>query len=132
MRTSDWSSDVCSSDLPRILRQYLVQRPYSIVKSSISLGRLVLRGTVGTLAVKILSAAASLGMNVVLARALSTADYGVVAVGFSWVTVIAVIACFGSETASVRFVAQARAAMDSARSEEHTSELQSLMRISYA
>src|SRR3546814_20419990 len=53
-------------------------------------------------------------MNVVLARALSTADYGVVAVGFSWVTVIAVIACFGSETASVRFVAQARAAMDSA------------------
>src|SRR3546814_14673306 len=73
-------------------------------KASMSVVRLVLRGTVGTLAVKILSAAASLGMNVVLARALSTADYGVVAVGFSWVTVIAVIACFGSETASVRFV----------------------------
>src|SRR3546814_3602794 len=40
---------------PRILRQYLVQRQYSIVKSSISLGRLVLRGTVMPL--KLLAAA---------------------------------------------------------------------------
>lgn len=74
--------------------------------------RLVLHGTAGAFAVRALAAVAGLSMNVLLARVLSVADYGVIALGLSWLTIIATAACFGTDTVSMRYVAQANAAAD--------------------
>lgn len=82
--------------------------------TSLNLNRLVLQGTAGAFAVRAIAAAAGLGMNVLLARVLPVADYGVVALGLSWLTIVATLACFGTDTVSVRYVAQANARADGA------------------
>src|SRR3546814_9285007 len=91
MRISDWSSDVCSSDLPALDRLWRRTRTYAspdTIPSSGSLRR--------------------------MAR-------GPVAVGIpGWTTALA-----GTEGTRVQGESEYR------RSEEHTSEHQSLMRISY-
>lgn len=80
----------------------------------VSLNRLVLQGTAGAFAVRAVAAVAGLGMNVLLARVLPVADYGVVALGLSWLAIAATLACFGTDTVSVRYVAQANARADGA------------------
>src|SRR3546814_10827021 len=107
MRISDWSSDVCSSDLPGALRGY---------RSDDELRYLVGPGV---------SAAAVWRMRECLDRE-----------GFHKVKIV-VSSGFGP--AKCRLMAEAKAPIDVVgtgsylpRSEEHTSELQSLMRISYA
>src|SRR3546814_1432672 len=99
MRISDWSSDVCSSDLHR-LRE----------------GGKVL---------------AFVGDGINDAPALAEADIGI-AIGTGTDVAIEsadVVLVGGDLLGAVNAIALSRATM---RSEEHTSELQSLMRISYA
>src|SRR3546814_8792939 len=102
MRISDWSSDVCSSDL-LVVADALGAIPNPLVNEAITVT--VLAGITGS---------ASDGMSIALA-AMSE-------------TFIANAAAAGIPLEVFHRVA----AMASGRSEEHTSELQSLMRISYA
>src|SRR3546814_3192597 len=97
MRISDWSSDVCSSDLATIGGGAVAGAlALPAIRKRIDADRLVAAGTLITAA-----AMALLGLATGPAMALPAAVLG----GLGWITV---------------------------RSEEHTSELQSLMRISYA
>ncbi|MBU1139079.1 MAG: oligosaccharide flippase family protein [Proteobacteria bacterium] len=74
--------------------------------------RQILQGTAGAFAVRALAAAASLLMNVLLARVLSVSDYGVIALGLSWLNIVATLACFGTDTVSVRYIAEAKSRGD--------------------
>lgn len=56
-----------------------------------------------------MSAALGLLMNILLARILSVSNYGLIALGFAWLQILATFACFGSDTVSVRFIAEANA-----------------------
>src|SRR3546814_7057379 len=97
MRISDWSSDVCSSDLRVVLPGCRTQ---SFAASS---------------AAALASLAAS--------RTASLADCVASVTACPAVSAASLVAAAASVTA---------ASVAAARSEEHTSELQSLMRISYA
>src|SRR3546814_1797489 len=92
MRISDWSSDVCSSDL--VSESLRVVRWMSVVRIRVSRRVMVLE-------------------TVAFARPNSSA------------------AC-RKDPFSATFAKTAQASKSGRRSEEHTSELQSLMRISYA
>src|SRR3546814_10510704 len=114
MRISDWSSDVCSSDLPQ-------------VDSLPSRASLLLR----------LGRSASFGAadGPHRSAAAAAAEVGVAAIGLEprytharrHVDFLQDLSRLGVDPPQVALVAFPRA-----RSEEHTSELQSLMRISYA
>src|SRR3546814_8879241 len=99
MRISDWSSDVCSSDLARSnlqdadARDLWVYGTRSIAAQAATLANL----EAGTLRMRTLEGPVAASLD-------------------------------GADTRLLNTVAKAR----KARSEEHTSELQSLMRISYA
>src|SRR3546814_6443092 len=96
MRISDWSSDVCSSDLE--------------IASGSAVHNLSARGLVGFARKQV----ADLALHEIRILPLRAARE------VAWVEVVVVPrACHGNEVGG-------------ARSEEHTSELQSLMRISYA
>src|SRR3546814_5571542 len=103
MRISDWSSDVCSSDLLRI-------RPLTCGRTSEASKALVLPGS-------------SLLSVTVCSRTVTTPTSGGPAPPCCPPPPHAVIS---SAMNGVHFF------IELARSEEHTSELQSLMRISYA
>src|SRR3546814_10672575 len=114
MRISDWSSDVCSSDLGEIaivadrraaalIEQSSLQR---IEYGGMGLGRSAIMMPLVRLA------------GPLLVRSPATARYLPYVTALSWV-IVALLAASGLAAAG-------------ARSEEHTSELQSLMRISYA
>src|SRR3546814_7351621 len=111
MRISDWSSDVCSSDLLAIL-------------DTSRLDDAVIRARAG------LSAAQA---QVVQARA-SRAESQAALSRLREVSRLSggKVPAKTEMEAAVAAEARARAKVDSARSEEHTSELQSLMRNSYA
>src|SRR3546814_3882438 len=102
MRISDWSSDVCSSDLPRILG------------SSAGAPRLVRRCLPFCLAPTICSPKTSERHNSLHAKG----SHG--------------LFCHCDIEKFVKIVNILDPSRSLARSEEHTSELQSLMRISYA
>src|SRR3546814_1628713 len=104
MRISDWSSDVCSSDLGAL--RDVVTRRMGIAGES-------------TLAMMLVSTI------VVALSGLLTLPFGWVALGWAELGLF-------SLTALLVFVAQSLMIESLRRSEEHTSELQSLMRISYA
>src|SRR3546814_8464175 len=108
MRISDWSSDVCSSDLH--VDEVLDDREHRLGRIGEHAALDPLQQPVGLIAGKIRleAQAARAGL---LAQRLGLVALGIV-VGESRVLVLVHIAPF--------------------RSEEHTSELQSLMRISYA
>src|SRR3546814_3431678 len=97
MRISDWSSDVCSSDLRDAIRD-LAASELGLATSTFEYAetREALR-----------AAATRIGFPLVVKPVMSSSGKG---------------------QSTVRNAA----AIDAARSEEHTSELQSLMRISYA
>src|SRR3546814_10372418 len=104
MRISDWSSDVCSSDL------------FAARKFGIGLGELEPEGH--GFGVDAMAAADRRGQLVLMGAALDRIEQRV-EVGEQYVGGLAEL----DREAGVEHVA---------RSEEHTSELQSLMRISYA
>lgn len=66
----------------------------------------VIHGTAGAFAVRGLAAIAVLAMNILLARLLSVQEYGVIALGMSWLMIAGTIACFGTDTVTLRFVAE--------------------------
>src|SRR3546814_5209920 len=108
MRISDWSSDVCSSDLPATSGGAVAQDPAAKAPPSMS---------------------RPLPPNRV--REAPTIEYGCKA--DSDCAVKNVGNCCGAMPACVHKDSPVDpAAVQSQRSEEHTSELQSLMRISYA
>src|SRR3546814_9474189 len=141
MRISDWSSDVCSSDLAHRVEQLArarfvdaghafrrVANPF-ILKQRAECGgwfpQQLGAGVPDVLAADVLAVAAAL-----YARELggSEGDHRAVA---SAILVIAV-AIFIAHHAPEGELARNDRDVGRARSEEHTSELQSLMRISYA
>jgi O-antigen/teichoic acid export membrane protein len=73
---------------------------------------LVLRGTAGAFLIRGLAAIAGLSMNVLLARVLPVSEYGVISLGMSWLSIVATLACFGTDTVSVRYIAEANARGD--------------------
>src|SRR3546814_5354277 len=114
MRISDWSSDVCSSDLPALVHN--VQRPVSAVEivrpALIALAALEIRQHIGIAP----AVRAECRPLVVIKGMPADIDHRI-------------------DRARSAQSAPARLISDTAvqsRSEEHTSELQSLMRISYA
>src|SRR3546814_9435499 len=112
MRISDWSSDVCSSDLfggqSTITRSYSSMRDFTArLRSSIGLAEKNLpAGADASLSCTSMRSRLEGSRSIVVAERTSETPFWSVAVisNFRW----------------------------SGRSEEHTSELQSLMRISYA
>src|SRR3546814_4061695 len=98
MRISDWSSDVCSSDLPES------ERLPAVLDDDADAVFTFCRAIVDT-----------------------TAPYVC-----AFKPQIAHFAALGAEDALQRLIAHIHHAHPGIRSEEHTSELQSLMRISYA
>src|SRR3546814_8328048 len=104
MRISDWSSDVCSSDLVAVEN--------------------VVAGVVGAAEREGGAQVAALG-RVVVDDVEDDLDAGLVEAAHHQLELVQV--AFGRDVARRR-----RKGADGVRSEEHTSELQSLMRISYA
>src|SRR3546814_1041645 len=117
MRISDWSSDVCSSDLPVLRRPqpgrlvgggdqpFAVRRDIAAVGLDAGFARLV----------RVLFAVPELdGPHIDLAQSGRDRSHG------------------GDRAFGQAFLRDAQSFRDLLRSEEHTSELQSLMRISYA
>src|SRR3546814_9221031 len=113
MRISDWSSDVCSSDLPG---------PLQALSATVGAFAPLLQGVVGIFA---LVTAAQWAWNAAqLASPMTWVVAGIVAL-------IAVIVLIATKTDWFQKAWSAAWGWIK-RSEEHTSELQSLMRISYA
>src|SRR3546814_1619831 len=107
MRISDWSSDVCSSDLPTAsLAGHERERVYETIRRLAAEGKAVLF--------------VSHFIDEIMAL---TDDVTVLRDGRT---------VLHAETAGLEPQAIAAAIAGRSRSEEHTSELQSLMRISYA
>src|SRR3546814_1637414 len=120
MRISDWSSDVCSSDLPHDVRDVVLGADG--VLDSADAGTVLIDMTTSdpTLAEEIASAATGKGVSS-LDAPVSGGDLGA--------RNAALTIMVGGDAAAFE---SARPLFDLMRSEEHTSELQSLMRISYA
>src|SRR3546814_3684911 len=115
MRISDWSSDVCSSDLP------VASGRVSVKKAWAWLITLCLVGLVVLLQLPLLAQAIALGSLALVAaypfmKRITWWPQAWLGLVFTWGALV------GWPAATGRFD----------RSEEHTSELQSLMRISYA
>jgi O-antigen/teichoic acid export membrane protein len=72
--------------------------------SALSTRGLVARGALGAFAVKVAAAGIGLGIEVLLARALGVNQFGIFAYVWAWLTVLALVAKFGWDTALVRFV----------------------------
>src|SRR3546814_10120096 len=123
MRISDWSSDVCSSDLISIapgVRQNLGIRTVEVERGRLP-GAISVPGTISwdLRLEKVVSAR----VDAIVERVFVKAPYERVQAGESLASILA--------PAWSPALAEAQALRD-ARSEEHTSELQALMRISYA
>src|SRR3546814_9252230 len=131
MRISDWSSDVCSSDLVLVALVLLLRRDWTAIGWAAA--------TTGALA---LVSGSLFGFELwpvyVLKTLLFQADLFTEEVTRSFhhmmPTTSAAILLLGYSETAAKFwqAASALIAVAVVRSEEHTSELQSLMRISYA
>src|SRR3546814_2196869 len=121
MRISDWSSDVCSSDLHRVVE---------IVGGHRGIGRIIIAGQHEAAIVEVLFAIRIIGADpnaaehaVQFLRRLQAQRFELV---LDLRRVDEAVLAIGNRAAA------AVPALRVGRSEEHTSELQSLMRISYA
>src|SRR3546814_6526212 len=137
MRISDWSSDVCSSDLAHFFSHfYILLLPplFPVLKdafgvSYVELGMLVMAFSAATRVSQI-----GFGYLVDKVGAKGILIAGLALEGLAFL----LIGLWGSYWAVMAMMVVAGIAngvyhpADYARSEEHTSELQSLMRISYA
>jgi O-antigen/teichoic acid export membrane protein len=72
--------------------------------SSGDLARLIVRGGAWSLLISATGAGLSLGVHLVLARALGSEEYGRYVFALAWMNVLALVAKFELDTASVRFV----------------------------
>src|SRR3546814_6034040 len=130
MRISDWSSDVCSSDLPpstdqrkaRVV-QRLIRRHAGAVEG---FRRRAVPADITRLHEHDVSPARSVGVVGAAAVHGQMRMHGDVARGIGHLLGQAELAALG------KHVERITATVGAVRSEEHTSELQSLMRISYA
>src|SRR3546814_6642042 len=125
MRISDWSSDVCSSDLPREFRHPSVGG----VAPTYSLRRRAITNpstTTAATATKSSHVGQRRGCGCTGCASDSTA------VGVAVVSRSVHLPSRSSSRSASGGSLKARQVMRRSRSEEHTSELQSLMRISYA
>src|SRR3546814_2445003 len=129
MRISDWSSDVCSSDRPAL----------------IDLLDLVALGTVADVArltgfnralvtqgLKVMARRGNIGLAALMDAARLTKPPGASDMGFALGPRINAGGRVGKSDLGVRLLTTSDPQEAAERSEEHTSELQSLMRISYA
>src|SRR3546814_6504421 len=111
MRSSDWSSDVCSSDLHLLGRWWRSDWPRFVQMTRI-------------------------GTPIAISHAFEAGVFSAAVMLMGWISTAAVAAhAVALQLASLTFMVPmglAQAATVRVRSEEHTSELQSLMRISYA
>src|SRR3546814_2943417 len=107
MRMSDWSSDVCASDLPLVGGGFIAQSFRRAYEFEVS---------------------APWGLHVHPGIALGRMPLDVVRLDFAEDPYVPALQVFDGS----RKVVDIQREMRGARSEEHTSELQSLMRISYA
>jgi O-antigen/teichoic acid export membrane protein len=67
------------------------------------------RAAVGSLLVKVLGAGLEFLLHVLLARALGVTGYGIYVYVFTWISVLAMMAAFGLDTAAIRVVASYKA-----------------------
>src|SRR3546814_10114559 len=93
-----------------------------------SLNRRIARGAAWMVGLHFVDRCIGFVSTIILARLLVPADFGLVAIAMALVAAVSVFGEFGLELALI----QNQKAQRSHRSEEHTSELQSIMRISYA
>src|SRR3546814_7332258 len=121
MRISDWSSDVCSSDLPELL---VLAEGQALVAVGIELAQALAAGLVDLLLAQL-----AVLVGVVGIEHAEHVPAVVSAFAMAHAVVVAVVHAVGL----LRLARAGRAAALGlgGRSEAHTSELQSLMRISY-
>src|SRR3546814_4423768 len=136
MRISDWSSDVCSSDLIGIMNIMLV----SVTERTREIG---IRLAIGAVAREVLMQflveavvlaclGGVLGILIALIASLVLAPVIQVPFTFDWQSNLLAFVFSAAIGVVFGYFPAKRAAALNPRSEEHTSELQSLMRISYA
>src|SRR3546814_5451984 len=125
MRSSDWSSDVCSSDLEDGTYNKISQIGNVVIEDDVEIGAnsVIDRATMGS---AIIRQGVKLDNLIQIAHNVEIGQHTVIAAqsGISGSTKIGKNAVIGGQVGVVGHI--------SIRSEEHTSELQSLMRISYA
>src|SRR3546814_3118243 len=121
MRISDWSSDVCSSDL--IMNTETSNSPETRRNDLLALGARVLIAPIFVIsgAAKLADPAGTIGYIGSVGLPFAEAGYAAT-VAVELIGGLALLVGFKTRIAALAL----------ARSEEHTSELQSLMRISYA
>src|SRR3546814_3069996 len=120
MRISDWSSDVCSSDLILLTGRLMQGVTGAILPLCIGLVHENLGQERAPMGIGLMISGASIG------TAAGLVVGGMIVDSFNWHGIF-----FTSAGLCLCAVAATRAFVP-ARSEEHTSELQSLMRLSYA
>src|SRR3546814_3674886 len=131
MRISDWSSDVCSSDLSRVPALVTVTKsaPRNTPSTPGTVNRRLASGEASASAAAMKLTLAS-GSTSRPGRNFRVAGFGVVSV---WINMIgSVQGHWKLVTGSTNIKDEDCGESWARRSEEHTSELQSLMRISYA
>src|SRR3546814_8538568 len=119
MRISDWSSDVCSSDLAVAFAVFVPERPFSLITifEAEACSAAIFRGGISTLGLAGLATAALAAAAPFAAGAFFRT--GLTAAGLGAATIFEAAIISGAVGAASGFFAR--------RSEEHTSELQSLM-----
>src|SRR3546814_4474385 len=139
MRISDWSSDVCSSDLRRCAFHGRERAAYAVTQDQAACAARRLRGAAGG-AVPAMTASVEGPMTAATINPDEAAHFGRLAADW-WNPsgesamlhrLNPVRLAYVRERIDSHFGASRRDRHPLARSEEHTSELQSLMRISYA
>src|SRR3546814_10572239 len=120
MRISDWSSDVCSSDLGDFVTRRVAGRDLVLSRDSTGVMRCFL------------NACPHRGAKIVREKTGNARSFTCIYHAWQFNNAGKLIGLNGPETYAPDFKADPLHQLQPVRSEEHTSELQSLMRISYA
>lgn len=68
----------------------------------------LLSSSLSSVVLRAVAAVAAFGVNVLVARALSVSEFGVYALGITWLTLAPTLACFGTDVVAMRFIASSR------------------------
>src|SRR3546814_10808264 len=130
MRISDWSSDVCSSDLdPKIARTLEPRAPHPTRRLA-AIAKLIDAGVPTQVNISpIIPAIIDHEIEAIMAAA---AEAGAIRASYILMRLPFEVAPLFRAWLAAHYPDRADKVMHMVRSEEHTSELQSLMRISYA